>query len=236
MARLPRIVIPNQPLHIMHRGNNHQDIFESEEDILRIKDDIKESLLKSKCKLHAYVIMTNHIHLLLTPGDKEQLAIFMQSMANRYVRYFNTKHNRTGTIWEGRYKSCLVDSENYLFILHKYIEMNPIKAGMVKKIEKYTWSSYPHNALGVIDELITEHLLYRRLGKNALLRRKNYKRLFDELDTSRMDKEITDATMRGIVYGHEKFHKKIAKLIERPTRLVTHGGDRKSEAFLNQAG
>ena len=235
MARLPRIVIPNQPLHIMHRGNNRQDIFETEEDMLRIKDDIKESLLKSKCKLHAYVIMTNHLHLLLTPSDKEQLAIFMQSMANRYVRYFNAKHNRTGTIWEGRFKSCLIDSESYLFTLYKYIEMNPLKAKMVKNIKNYKWSSYPHNALGIVDELVTEHLQYKRLGKEVDSRCKHYKSLFDELD-SEHDKEITEATRRGSVYGKQKFHKKIGKLISRPTRLVAHGGDRKSEEYLNQAG
>ncbi len=115
----------------MQRGNNRQDIFTSEEDRVRIKEDIAHSLLKSHCSLHAYVIMTNHLHLLITPKNKAQLAAFMQSMANRYVRYFNAIHQRTGTIWEGRFKSCLVDSEHYLFALHKYIEMNPIKAAMV---------------------------------------------------------------------------------------------------------
>ena len=87
--------------------------------------------------------MTNHLHLLITPKNKEQLAKFMQSMTNRYVRYFNAKHQRTGTIWEGRFKSCLVDSDYYLFTLQKYIEMNPVKAGMVKDIADYQWSSYP---------------------------------------------------------------------------------------------
>jgi putative transposase len=236
MARLPRIVLPNQPLHIMHRGNNRQDIFEAEEDMQRIKDDINESLLKSKCKLHAYVIMTNHLHLLLTPSDKEKLAIFMQSMANRYVRYFNAKHQRTGTIWEGRYKSCLIDNENYLFVLYKYIEMNPVKAGMVKNIKDYEWSSYRHNALGIADKLITEHRQYKRLGKEMSLRYKNYKALFDELETSEQDEQITEATMRGVVYGSERFHTKTTKLIMRPTRLKSHGGDRKSEKYRNQAG
>ena len=132
MVRLPRIVDHNEPLHIMHRGNNKQAIFESEEDMTRIKGDIEHSLSKSACSLHAYVIMTNYLHLLVTPKDKVELGIFMQSIANRYVRYFNAQHRRTGTIWEGRFKSCLVDSEHYLFALKKYIEMNPIMAGMVK--------------------------------------------------------------------------------------------------------
>ncbi len=147
MARLSRIVVPNQPVHIMHRGNNRQNIFESEEDMARIKDDIKVSLSKSGCFLHAYVIMTNHLHFLVTPPSKAQLSRLMQSVANRYARYFNAQHQRTDTIWEGRFKSCLVDSEQCLFALYKYIEMNPIKADMVKDIAMYRWSSYQHNAL-----------------------------------------------------------------------------------------
>ncbi len=131
MARLPRLVLPNQPLHIMHRGNNRQNIFENEEDMARIFNDIGESLAKADCHLHAYVIMTNHLHLLITPKDKQELAVFMQSMTNRYVRYFNAGRKRTGTIWEGRFKSCLIDSDSYLFRLYNYIEMNPVKAKMV---------------------------------------------------------------------------------------------------------
>ncbi|MCK5477617.1 MAG: transposase [Methylococcales bacterium] len=236
MARLPRIVIPNQPLHIIHRGNNRQDIFKSEEDLVRIKEDIKLSLLKSGCALHAYVIMTNHLHLLLTPTDKKQLTIFMQSMANRYVRYFNAKNNRTGTIWEGRFKSCLIDSEHYLFTLYKYIEMNPLKAGMVKSLIDYKWSSYRHNALGEMDELISEHSLYKALGDNTEQRYLGYQKIFNTLDIAQQEKPITEATLRGEVYGERGFHQKVSRLISRSTKLALHGGDRKSEGFKNQAG
>lgn len=231
MARLPRIVVPNQALHIMHRGNNRQDIFVSEEDLTRIKEDIGHSLLKSGCSLHAYVIMTNHLHLLVTPKDKEQLTVFMQSMANRYVRYFNAKNKRTGTIWEGRFKSCLVDSEHYLFALYKYIEMNPIKAGMVKELADYKWSSYGHNALGQADKLISEHLLYKALGEDFQQRYKNYQKMFDTLDITEQESLITEATLRGEVYGGNGFHQKISQLISRATRLTAHGGDRKSEVY-----
>ncbi|NOQ17552.1 MAG: hypothetical protein GQ581_10880 [Methyloprofundus sp.] len=236
MARLPRIVVPNQSLHIMHRGNNRQDIFESEEDMLRIKNDIKLSLLKSGCALHAYVIMSNHLHLLITPKSKEQLAVFMQAMANRYVRYFNAKHQRTGTIWEGRFKSCLVDSEQYLFALYKYIEMNPIKASMVDDLADYKWSSYQHNALGVADRLITEHKLYKRLGRSVQQRCDGYQEILTGLDIEKQQAQITEATMRGEVYGGEAFHRKISKLISRTTKLAAHGGDRKSEEFKGQSG
>ena len=236
MARLPRIVIPNQPLHIMHRGNNHQDIFESEEDMARIIEDITHALSKTDCYLHAYVIMTNHLHLLITPKDKVQLSKFMQTMANRYVRYFNAARNRTGTIWEGRFKSSLVDSEHYLFTLYKYIEMNPVKAGMVERIADYPWSSYHHNALGKTDKLITEHEQYQNLAKTVTLRAENYQKLFERRNTSEQEKQIEQAAMRGEVYGSLAFHQKIGQLISRATKLTAHGGDRKSQDYRNQAG
>jgi len=132
MARLPRVVVSSQPLHIVQWGNNRQDIFEKEEDMARIKEDIAYALSQSDCHLHAYVVMSNHLHLLIIPADKVQLSRFMQTMANRYVRFFNATRNRTGTTWEGRFKSCLIGSENYLFTLYRYIEMNPVKANTVE--------------------------------------------------------------------------------------------------------
>ena len=180
--------------------------------------------------------MTNHLHLLITPKDKAQLAHFMQSMANRYVRYFNAKHRRTGTIWEGRFKSCLVDSEHYLFTLYKYIEMNPIRAGMVKEPADYEWSSYGYNALGRADSLISEHPLYEALGDNVQQRCKNYNKMFDKLDIANQENLITEATLRGEVYGGDGFHQKISQLISRATKLAAHGGDRKSESYKDQAG
>lgn len=220
----------------MHRGNNRQNIFESDEDMGRIKEDIKISLSKSGCCLHAYVIMTNHLHLLITPQSKVQLAAFMQSVANRYVRYFNAQHQRTGTIWEGRFKSCLVDSDHYLFALYKYIEMNPVKAGMVEDIAEYRWSSYLHNALGKVDSLITGHERYQALGTSPKQCSESYLNMFEQLNTLAQDACITQSTLRGEVYGSESFHQKISALISRTTKLTSHGGDRKSEAYHNQVG
>ncbi|WP_038249423.1 transposase [Ghiorsea bivora] len=239
MARLPRIVIPNHPLHIMHRGNNKQDIFESKKDMHRIKEDIAEGLVKTGCRLHAYVIMTNHLHLLITPPDKNKLSTFMQTMANRYVRYFNASRHRTGTIWEGRFKSCLIDSETYLFALYRYIEMNPVKAHMAEKPDAYLWSSYRHHALGEKDDLITEHQLYQNLGANPRQRAKSYKDILAVQNSPEQDLQITEATMRGEVYGSSETHVKLGRLISRPTKLIAHGGDRKSKNYRviqNQAG
>lgn len=236
MARLPRLVLPNQPLHIMHRGNNRQNIFENEEDMARILNDIAESLAKADCQLHAYVIMTNHLHLLLTPKDKHELAVFMQSMANRYVRYFNVSRQRTGTIWEGRFKSCLIDSDNYLFALYKYIEMNPVKAEMVKAIQEYPWSSYHHNALGEQDQLITEHPLYLALAASKEERANHYKLMMDKMALGKMNQKITDATLRGEALGNESFQHWVCKQTGRAAVLKTHGGDRKSTKYQNQVG
>ena len=180
--------------------------------------------------------MTNHLHLLITPEDKTQLTKFMQSLANRYVRYFNAKYRRTGTIWEGRFKSCLVDSDDYLFTLYKYIEMNPVKAGMVKDIADYKWSSYPYNALNEEDNLITVHNLYQGLGVAVGQRKKRYKELFSSLDIENQERQITSATMRGEVFGSDNFHRKIEVLISRTTKLTSHGGDRKSGKHNNQVG
>jgi len=145
-------------------GYNRHDIFESEEDMARIKDDLAVSLDKSVCSLHAYIIMTNHLHLPVTPKDKTELAKFMQSVANRYVRYFSAQHQGTGTVWEGRFKSCLVGSDQYLYRLYIYIEMNPVRAGMVESPADYRWSSYHHNALCEKDDLITEPKIYKGLA------------------------------------------------------------------------
>lgn len=236
MARLPRIVVPGEPLHIMHRGNNRQDIFRSEEDMAHIKNDLAISLKKAHCSLHAYVLMTNHVHLLVTPKNRTELARFMQSVANRYVRYFNAKYHRTGTIWEGRFKSCLVDSDRYLFALYRYIEMNPIRAGIVQSTTDYPWSSYHYHALGKPDKLVTEHILYKGLGGDTAQRCSRYRQIFDQPANQTADTNITEATLKGEVFGSAQFHAKISQLLNRVTRLGKHGGDRKSEAHQNQAG
>ena len=160
----------------------------------------------------------------------------MRSLANRYVRYFNAGRKQTGTIWEGRFKSYLVDSDSYLFALYKYIEMNPVKANMVADAADYKWSSYPHNALGQNDKLISEHALYTDLGRDVLRRCERYVEIFKEGNSTTQENQITRATVRGEVYGSEIFHQKISALISRSTKLSTHGGDRKSEVYRDQAG
>ena len=179
MARLPRIVIADEPLHIMHRGNNRQDIFQYEEDYLRFLGDLKSSLKQYDCDLHTYVLMTNHFHFLLTPHTVKALSGLMQSIGRRYVRYVNKEYNRSGTLWEGRFKSSLIDSERYMMTCYRYIEENPVKARMVQSSEDYRWSGYHHNAFSIEDELITPHPLYNALALAKEARLVAYKQLFE---------------------------------------------------------
>ena len=147
MARLPRFVIPGQPQHVIQRGNNRQDIFKVDNDYLFYLEKLQAAAEKHQCDIHAYVLMTNHVHLLLTPHTEEGIGKMMQMVGRYYVQFYNHSYNRTGTLWEGRYKATLIDSEHYLFTCMRYIELNPVRAkGMVDHPGKYRWSSYHCNA------------------------------------------------------------------------------------------
>ena len=234
MARWPRIVIPEESLHILHRGNNRQDIFQREEDYLHFLEDVKSSLKQYDCDLHAYVLMTNHFHFLLTPHTIQALSCFMQSIGRRYVRYVNKVYSRSGTLWEGRFKSSLIDSERYLMTCYRYIEENPIRAEMVQSIEDYRWSSYHHNAMDIVDELITPHPQYNALTQVKEARQLAYKQLFEGRLHVKIIELLNDSAEKGDVLGDEGFHSRIERLIGRVTIKGRHGGDRKSERFKNQ--
>lgn len=141
MARLPRYTLPGQPQHVILRGNNRTDIFAAEDDYHFFKECLHTAAQQHGCDIHAYVLMTNHVHLLLTPQQENSISKTMQSVGRRYVQYFNFRQNRSGTLWEGRYKATLIDSERYLLTCYRYIEMNPVRAGMVSQPGEYPWSS-----------------------------------------------------------------------------------------------
>ena len=177
MARLPRFCLPGQPQHVIQRGNNRDIIFVDNSDYRFYLEKLYDGCVRFGCKLHAYVLMTNHTHLLLTPITEKAIGQTMQSLGRYYVQYFNYRYQRTGTLWEGRYKSTLIDAEDYLLTCYRYIELNPVRAGMVEHPRDYRWSSYRCNALGVHDPLITEHALYGQLGCNAGERQGAYREL-----------------------------------------------------------
>jgi len=205
MGRQPRLDIADIPQHIIQRGNNRNICFVKEIDMATYAYWLKVAAQKYEVAIHAWVFMTNHVHLLATPKHDGSVGKMMQSLGRQYVRYFNYTYQRTGTLWEGRYKSCLVDSDTYLFDCYRYIELNPVRAKMVKDPAEYRWSSYATNALGKRSTLCEPHPLYVKLGKIEKERLENYRKLFDiKLDDSFTD-NIRTVTQKGIVLGREDF-------------------------------
>jgi len=234
MPRLPRYVLPGQSQHIIQRGNNRCPVFIADADYGCFRHYLQEACTRHGCRIHAYVFMTNHIHLLLTPDSKVSIAKMMQSLGRRYVQYFNTTYQRTGTLWEGRYKSTLIDSENYLFTCSRYIELNPVRANMVNHPENYRWSSYHANAQGDYDSLVQPHQLYLALDKNVNIRQAAYRDLFRAHIDEKTLVEIRHATQKGWILGNDRFKDEIEHLVQRRTRPLPRGGDRRSIEFKKQ--
>ena len=231
MARLPRLNLPNIPQHVIQRGNNRQACFFTEQDYTVYLDKLKEYSKKNKVAVHSFVLMTNHVHLLLTPEEPGGVSRLLQSLGRYYVRYINQTYKRTGTLWEGRYKSTLVDCENHFLTVSRYIELNPVRAGMVKHPVEYPWSSYQKNAMGKVIELITPHFCYLSLGNTSINRQFAYQALFENKIPAYTLKEIRAATNKSWVLGDEHFKKQIEMLTGRRVDLLSHGGDRKSEKY-----
>ena len=175
--------------------------------------------------------MSNHVHLLVTPGEEQGLGRMMQALGTRYVRYFNDTYCRTGTLWEGRYKSTLVDTDKYLLTVYRYIELNPVRAGMVNHPSEYPWSSYQCNALGKATQLITPHTVYCQLGVNARECRRAYRALFRGRIPDSEIAAIRESTNKAWVLGGERLKAQVkSETGRRPSPLV-RGGDRKSAVF-----
>ena len=181
MPRRPRVHLPGLPIHLVQRGHNREACFFTEEDFLAYREWLAEALRKSGCTLHAYVLMTNHVHLLLTPAEVGAISRLMQTFGRKYAGLFNGRHGRTGTLLEGRYKSCLVDSERYVLTCYRYIGLNPMRAWMTDGPKTYAWSSCRANATGYPDPLITPHPNYCALGRSEADRQASYCDLLAEV-------------------------------------------------------
>lgn len=164
MPRPPRPDLARVPQHVAQRGNDRQACFFHEDDRLTYLTLLREAALRHGCAVHAYVLMTNHVHLLVTPVEQGAVSRMMQMLGRNYVTHVNACYRRTGTLWEGRYKSCLVDSEDYVLACYRYIELNPVRAGMVETPSEYRWSSHRRNAYGEPDPLVHPHAEYLALG------------------------------------------------------------------------
>ncbi|MGB5707248.1 MAG: transposase [Arenicellales bacterium] len=215
MARLPRLCPAGVPLHIIHRGNNRQVCFVYSEDYQNYLGFLSEGALKYGVSIHAWVLMTNHVHILATSHQDGSISRMMQYLGRYYVRYYNAMYGRTGTLWEGRFKSCVVDSDTYFLTCQRYIELNPVRAGMVNEPSEYRWCSYQSNAHGVKCDFLTPHEVYLELGKDMEDRRAVYRGLFAEGLDSNMVDELRKATQKNLGFGRDRFKEEIELLYGR---------------------
>lgn len=230
MARLARYVVPGIPQHVIQRGNNRQAIFAADGDYVAYLDWLQQGAQANGLHLHAYVLMTNHVHLLVTPMAEDSIGRTLQSLGRRYVQYFNFSYGRTGTLWEGRYRATVIEAETYLLRCSRYIELNPVRAGMVKSPANYRWSSYRHNGLGQADPLLTEHGVYKRLARRADERPVAYRALFRAAVSEEELTSIRDATNKGWALGNDRFRLQIEAMAERRAMPKPRGRPRKIES------
>jgi putative transposase len=173
---------------------------------------LKQYSKKYKVAIHAWVLMTNHVHILCSPSSHSAISQMMQSLGRMYVMYFNKSYKRSGTLWEGRYRSCLVQNEEYLLALYRYIELNPVRAGMVQEPSEYSWSSYQCNALGKQSDLLTAHPIYLGINEDAKLRHAAYRALFTHHVEPTLIEDIRKATNKGLALGSESFKLRVQAL------------------------
>ena len=223
MPRLPRYFATDVPQHVILRGNNRQIIFADAEDREFFKDVLLAALKRYDLALHAYVLMTNHIHLLATPATSASLPKTLQSVGRRYVQHFNSRYRRTGTLWEGRYRATVVEAERYLFECMRYIELNPVRAGMVAYPGEFPWSSYGANAEGKADALMSPHPLYCSLGMEDSERRTAYRQLVAEPLHEQGLAAVRECTNKGWALGGDSFQAEITVSAKRRATPLPKG-------------
>ncbi len=236
MARLPRLFVPGCSHHVIQRGNNRAACFFDARDYAFYLSELRASAEHFGVAIHAFVLMTNHVHLLVTPDSAESCGKMMQSLGRKYVGYINRVYQRSGTLWEGRYKSTLVDSDRYSLVVSRYIEMNPVRAGLVRAPDEYPWSSYQANALGKPIKLVTPHEVYLGLGSTPQERLNAYRGLFErEIDEDLLI-EIRQCTNKAWVLGSGQFKEQIRDVANRRIESCGWGGDRRSQANKTDQG
>lgn len=215
MPRRRRLRLAGLPLHIIQRGNNRTPCFYADEDYGLYLHHLAQLALRFKCAVHAYVLMTNHVHLLLTPDRDDGPSLLMKHLGQRYVQYINKTYRRSGTLWEGRFRSSLVQRDGYSLKCQRYIELNPVRAGMVRHPADYVWSSYRANAGLRPSSLIVPHQEYLGLGATPELRAAAYRRSFrSEMDPADL-REIRSAANGGFALGNDRFKAEIAAMLGR---------------------
>jgi putative transposase len=228
MARPLRLVLPDQPVHVVQRGHNRDPVFRDDRDRCLYRQLLVDGCDRLGCAVHAYVLMTNHVHLLVTPTRAQALSELIQWIGRHYVTAFNRRHRRSGTLWEGRFRSSLVDSPRYFLACSRYIDQNPVRAGMVDAPEAYRWSSHARLGFGVPDALVTEHAEYTALGPTAAAREAAYRTLCQPQLDEALAERIRHAGRRGDPLGSPSFIKLLQRRSPRPVMRLRHGGDRRS--------
>ena len=226
MPRRARLRLAGVPLHLIQRGNNRSACFFAEDDYALYLRHLGELSRKFGCRVHAYVLMTNHVHLLLTPEGIDSASLTMKHLGQRYVQYVNRTYRRSGTLWEGRFRSCLCQSESYVLACYRYIELNPVRAGMCVHPRGYRWSSYRANAEAAHDPVVTADDEYRRLGTTTQARRAAYRRLFEEQLDPKVVEAIRESTRGNYALGNPCFQSEIESLLGRRARRGTAGRPR----------
>lgn len=231
MPRRPRFIVAGQPHHVVQRGHNRAPVFFCEEDRLFYKECLLAAAKKYGCTIHAYCLMTNHIHLLVTPPAAGALSAMMQLVGRLYVRHVNQAQMRSGTLWEDRFKVSAVDADDYLVACMRYIEMNPVRARLVRTAGRYPWSSHAANAQGGADALVTPHPLYKTLAATPAGRAAAYRRLFEKERPG--DLALIRQSIQGNwVLGNDNFRQKMARKTGREDAGPRpRGGDRRSRKF-----
>jgi putative transposase len=218
MARLPRLTVPGYPHHVIQRGNNRQAIVSSDADREVLMDLMGENARRQRVALNAYVLMDNHFHVLLTPETAEGVPLMMQAVGRSYVRYFNDRYRRTGTLWEGRYKSTLIQTERYLLACMVYLDLNPVRAGLVSDPKQYVWSSHRHFTGQTQDKRVTPHPMYWGLGNTPFAREAAYTEMVRAGLDAQSQRAITDATLQGWALGDARFMDELQK--KTPRRIA----------------
>ena len=227
MSRKPRFFVADIPTHVVQRGNNRQAIFFTDNDYRVYLGWVAEAAKRWNCAVHAYVLMTNHVHLLVTPQDREGVSRMMQYLGRRYVPYVNHEYGRTGTLWEGRFKSSLIQARSYLLACYRYIELNPVRAGMVEAPVDYPWSSYRGNALGEEDPILSAHADYLALGRSDRERWRAYRALFESHLDQNTITQLRESLQTGTPLGNDRFRAQIEQALGRTVGFSRRGRPKK---------
>lgn len=231
MARLPRLVVPNHPHHVLQIGIDHQSIFRDDADHVAFVAWLREAARQFKVAIHAYILLPDHFQLLASPADAQGLGRMMQWLGRHYVPYFNAKYDRSGTLWQGRFRATVIEAEAYLLLCTQYIELGAFRTGIALSPADYPWSSYLHHGGGKIDPLITDHFLYWALGNTPFDREGAYKKMVNEGLSSTQIRLLDEAVGKGWPLGSDKFKQMLEKQSRRRVTPAKPGRPIKSNEF-----